>query len=110
MKWLKYLFATAIISSWAILLFLEFTRPISERWLVTGLGWILAAMTLGLAAAVARQWNAFRKIVLLLAGFIMGEYAAFAYRLNNICGPGDHIIQSEAEAIKQAQIRIIRAR
>ena len=33
-----------------------------------------------------------------------------AYRLNNVCSRGDRIIESEADAIKQAQIRIIRAR
>ncbi len=55
-----------------------------------------------------------RNVVLLLVALpillFVGFWAEFAYRLNNVCGPGDHIIQSDAGAIKQAQIRIVRAR
>lgn len=51
-----------------------------------------------------------RNVFVLLVVLIVGWLGEFTYRKNNICGPGDHIIQSEADAIKQAQIRIIRAR
>jgi hypothetical protein len=37
-------------------------------------------------------------------------YAVFAYRTNYVCGPGEHIIRSDADAIKEAGIRIIRAK
>jgi hypothetical protein len=47
---------------------------------------------------------------MLLTVLIVGVCASFAYRLNNVCSRGDRIIESEADAIKQAQIRIIRAR
>jgi hypothetical protein len=47
---------------------------------------------------------------LLLGVLIVGWLSEFAYRSNNICGPGDHIIQSDADAIKMAQSRLFRAR
>jgi hypothetical protein len=51
-----------------------------------------------------------RNILLVLAVLIVGWLGEFAYRNNNICGPGERIIESDADVIKQAQIRIIRAR
>jgi hypothetical protein len=61
-----------------------------------------------------KKWFRARNILLtlftLLALSAVGYAVRFAYRLNNACGPGDHIIRSEADAIKQAQIRISRAR
>jgi hypothetical protein len=48
-------------------------------------------------------------LFLALAILIVGWIAEFTYRLNNVCRPGDHIIQSDADAIKVAQSRIFRA-
>jgi len=47
---------------------------------------------------------------LIMAAAIVAWFGEFAYRKNYICGPGEHIIQSDADAIKQAQLRIVRAR
>ena len=42
---------------------------------------------------------------------LIGSWLAeFAYRLNNVCGPGDHIIQSDADAIETAKGRVLQAR
>ena len=78
--------------------------------ILVDLGCILAVTVSALSALVMRKRNALVTFSLLLAVLVVGDYASFAYRLNNVCGPGDHIIQSEADAIKQAQMRIIRAR
>jgi hypothetical protein len=51
-----------------------------------------------------------RNFFLALAALIVGFVANFTYRLNNVCEQGDHIIQSEDDAIKQAQMRIGKAR
>ncbi len=47
---------------------------------------------------------------LILIAVWIGCTAEFAYRTNNVCGPGDHIILSDTDAIKQAQTRLFRAR
>ena len=49
------------------------------------------------------------KILFLLVALLVSLNAALTYRKNNICSAGDHPIQSEAEAIKQAGIRFSRA-
>lgn len=57
-------------------------------------------------------WKIFRATValyLVMAAIIAGYTAWDSYRLNYVCGPGDHIIQSEADAIKLAQSRIFKA-
>jgi hypothetical protein len=40
-------------------------------------------------------------IFLLLVGLVVAADGLFAYQLNNVCSPGDYVIQSEGEAIKQ---------
>jgi hypothetical protein len=54
------------------------------------------------------------KLILALIAFpiilVFGWEAVSTYRTNNLCDPGDHIIRSEADAIKQAKIRFNRAR
>jgi hypothetical protein len=50
-----------------------------------------------------------RNILLILVVLIVGWLAEFTYRTNNICGPGDHIIQSDADAIKVAKARALDA-
>jgi len=47
---------------------------------------------------------------LILLAIWIGSTAEFAYRMNNVCEPGDHIILSDSDAIKQAQMRLFRAR
>jgi hypothetical protein len=74
------------------------------------LGSNLTAIVLALSALLGKKWNAFAMFSLLLTTLVVGDHVSLAYRLNNDCGPGDHIIQSDADAIKQAQIRIVRAR
>jgi hypothetical protein len=41
---------------------------------------------------------------------VFGWEAVSTYRTNNVCDPGYHIVQSNADAIKQAKIRFNRAR
>jgi hypothetical protein len=50
-----------------------------------------------------------RNVLLALAALLVVSMTEFAYRKNNRCAPGDRLIQSEADAIKQARIRISRA-
>jgi hypothetical protein len=47
---------------------------------------------------------------LILLAVWISWIAQFVYRMNNVCGLGDHIILSDADAIKQAQMRLFRAR
>jgi len=53
------------------------------------------------------RWRIF---FLALAALIVWDWAKFTYRWNNVCEPGDHIIESDTDAIKLAQTRIIHAR
>jgi hypothetical protein len=74
------------------------------------LGCVLAVIVAVIAALISKKWSALGTCSLLLVGLVVAADGLFAYQLNNVCSPGDHVIQSEGEAIKQAQIRIIRAR
>src|SRR4051812_1747193 len=56
-----------------------------------------------------RPRNVFLLLVSLPLLLLLADLVAFTYRKNS-CGPGDHVIQSEADAIKQAKIRISMAR
>src|SRR5437870_4465232 len=51
----------------------------------------------------------FAPFVLILV-FSIGYIGWFAYRTNNLCGPDDRIIRSEADAIEKAKSRIFKAR
>jgi hypothetical protein len=51
-----------------------------------------------------------RNVLLALAALLVVWMTELAYRKNNLCAPGDHLVQSEADAIKQAKIRFSRAR
>jgi hypothetical protein len=86
----------------AVLCWLRF-GPLHSWGLYVALGCILAAIVFVLSALVMRKWRALVMFFVLLAVWIVGDFAAFAYRLNNVCGPGDHIIQSEAAAIRMAK-------
>jgi hypothetical protein len=105
-----YLFVTIILLSWVASFFLQYVPHFSEYSLFIDLGCTLTAIVFALSALIRRKWNAFATFSLLLTVLVVGDSVSFAYRLNNICSPGDRIIRSEADAIKQAQIRIIRAR
>lgn len=59
---------------------------------------------------IFRARNALLLLVALPTVLFVSFAARFTYRLNNICGPGDHIIKSEDDALKQAKIRIFSAR
>lgn len=59
---------------------------------------------------ISRKIFRLRNMFLALLALIVWYQLKFTYRMNNICAPGDHIIQSEADAIKQAQTRLFRAR
>jgi hypothetical protein len=72
----------------------------------------LAAQAGLIAPSAFPVWKILRAAVLLhlvLALLIIADTAVSSYRTNNVCEPGDHIIQTEADAIKQARIRISRA-
>jgi hypothetical protein len=51
-----------------------------------------------------------RNFFFVLVALIIGYCINFTYRLNNVCAPGDHILLSDADAIKQAKIRLHSAR
>jgi len=99
-----------ILLAWAAAFFLQYIPRLSDWSLYIGLGCVLSAIVFALSALIRRKWNAFAVFSLLLTVLIASWLAQFTYRLNNVCGPGNHIIHSDADAIKQAQIRIIRAR
>ena|GEM_PF-2360900 len=108
---LRYLFVMAVLLIWVPSLFLlKFDPHFHGLSVVIDLGCTLAVIIFAFSALFARRWKALATFSLLLTVLIVGICASFAYRLNNVCGPGDRIIESEADAIKQAQIRIIRAR
>ena len=107
---LGYFFATVILLIGVVSLLEKFDSPFNDSSLLVDFGCTLTAIASALAALFRKMWNAFAAFSALLVVLIVGDCASFAYRLNNICGPGDHIVRSEADAIKQAQIRIIRAR
>jgi len=56
-----------------------------------------------------RPRNVFLLLISLPVLLFLAYAVAFAYRTNS-CAPGDHVLLSEADAIKQAKIRISRAR
>jgi hypothetical protein len=51
-----------------------------------------------------------RYVLLALTLLLVAWVAEYSYTKNYVCAPGDHPIQSEAVAIKQAKIRFSRAR
>jgi hypothetical protein len=59
---------------------------------------------------ILRARNVFLLLVVLPVVLIAGDLVLFAYRTNNICDPGDHIIQSESDAIETAKSRVLQAR
>jgi hypothetical protein len=105
---IRCLFVVAIFLVWATTLVLDF-GPEPPEWLLTHLGSMLAAIACSFAALIWRKWRASGIFLLLGAGLIVGDCASFAYRLNNVCGPGDRVIESESDAIKQAQARTSKA-
>lgn len=65
------------------------------------------------AAGLLPGWKIFRATIVLylvMAASIVAWFGESAYRTNYVCGPGEHTIRSDADAIKQAQLRIVRAR
>ena len=86
----------------AVLCWLRF-GALHSWWLYVALGFVLAAMVFVLSALITRKWRALVVFFALLAVWTVGDFAAFAYRLNNVCEAGDRIIQSEAAAIKMAK-------
>lgn len=56
---------------------------------------------------VFRARNVFLGLTVLLLVLCMGFIAKFAYRMNS-CAPGDHVIQSEADAIEVAKRKIVK--
>jgi hypothetical protein len=99
-----YLVVVAIFLVWAATLLLKY-GPGPREWLLTHLGSMLAAIVCSLAALIRKKWRASGFFLLLGVGLVVGDCASFAYRLNNVCGPGDRLIRSEADAIKQAKAR-----
>jgi hypothetical protein len=50
-----------------------------------------------------------RNLFLAFAALIFGWFATFAYHMNYVCGPDEHTIRSNADAIEQAQRRMYKA-
>jgi hypothetical protein len=106
---IQYLSVLVILLTWLASRFLKHVPgfpdwPIDLDQECIFIGIVAAALSL-----VTKRWSALATFSLLIAVLILGDAALFAYRLNNVCGPGDHIIQSEADAIERAQIRILQA-
>ena len=59
---------------------------------------------------IFRARNVLLLLVALPVVLIAGDVALFTYRANNICDAGDHIIQSESDAIATAKSRVLQAR
>ena len=59
---------------------------------------------------IFRARNMFLLLTVLPIVLILGDFALFAYRMNNLCGPGDHIVQSESDVIETAKSRVFQAR
>ncbi len=51
-----------------------------------------------------------RYFFLVLAILIVGWIGEFVYRTNNSCGPGEHIIQSDVDAVETAKRQTFKAR
>ena len=49
-----------------------------------------------------------RNMVFLLGTLLAVWVAQFAYRQNNICSPGEHILQSDTDAIEVAKNRLVK--
>jgi hypothetical protein len=86
----------------AVLCWLRF-GPLHSGWLYVALGLVLVAMVFVWWALVMRKWRALVTSFVLLAVWTVGDFAAFAYRMNNVCEPGGRVIQSDAAAIKMAK-------
>jgi hypothetical protein len=64
-------------------------------------------------AGIFLGWKISRATIimyLVMAAFVFALFGEFAYRKNYACGPGEQIIQSDADAIKQAQRQFFKAR
>jgi hypothetical protein len=49
-----------------------------------------------------------RNMVFVLGTLLAVWVAQFAYRQNNICSPGEHILQSDTDAIEVAKTRLVK--
>jgi hypothetical protein len=107
MRRATYLIAVAIFLVWATTLTLEPGSEPPER-LRTHFGTMLAAIVCSFAALIWKKWRASGIFLLLSVGLIVGDCASFAYRLINVCGPGDRFIRSEADAIEVAKKKIVK--
>jgi hypothetical protein len=105
----RYLFVAAIFLVWAATFSSEYDHGSSYWSLLTHLGSMLAGIVCSFAALILGKWRASGIVILLAAALIVGDCTSFAYRLNNVCGPGDRIIESEAAAVKQAKARTFEA-
>ena len=99
----KHLFVMVALLSWVASLWLGFDPCFSQWWIFVDLGWILGAIVFALLALIRRKWDVVPILSLLLFATIVSDMALFAYRTNNICGPRDHILQSEVDAIEVAK-------
>lgn len=99
----RHLFVMVALLIWVASLWLGFDPRFSKWWIFVDLGWIFGAIVFALLALIRRKWNAFPILFLLLIATIVSDMALFAYRTNNICGPRDHILQSEVDAIEVAK-------
>jgi hypothetical protein len=102
---LRYLLVMVILLICITSLWLRFDPRFYGLSLLVDLGCFLAVTVFALAALIWKKWNAFATFSMLLVAVIVSDCASFAYRLNNVCGPGYHIIQSEADAIEVAKSR-----
>jgi hypothetical protein len=103
MTCLGYLFVTVILLSWIASLILGDVPRFSDWSLLVDLGCTLTVFVFTLLTLFRKNWRAFGVFSLLLAVLIAGDSAFFAFQTNNQCGPRDHILQSEADAIEVAK-------
>jgi len=101
----RYFFVVVVLLSRVTSLLLRYVPRFHEWSLFVDLGCALIVVVFGLSALIMRRWNAFATFSLLLVVLIVSWFAEFAYHLNNVCGPGYHIIQSDADAIEVAKAR-----
>jgi hypothetical protein len=49
-----------------------------------------------------------RNVISLLGVLLAVWIAQFAYRTNNVCSPGEHILQSDTDAIRVAENKLVK--
>jgi hypothetical protein len=97
----RYVFAAVTLLSTFYVFFLHCFPYFSNQSVFIDLGCVINIILFVLWTLVMKVWRTV--VSLLLAVLIINDVASSAYRTNNICDPGGHILRSEADAIGVAK-------